>query len=232
VDDRLRPPWQPWEAAPVGVAAYAGTTIVGALLALIFGGVGGFTFQLTLLALPVLLTTFTLTWVSLRYRNAVPALRIRSERPSQDVVLGAWIGAALFGAVLFGVAPVVYFLASLITGGPVTPPQQEVLPTADPTLLQAIVAAAAVTVAAPIGEEIFFRGFLYGSLRRRFGFWPAAGISGAVFGAVHVLPLLIPLMFVVGIALAFIYEWRGSLVASMAAHSAFNIIGFTFILLQ
>ncbi|HEX2030551.1 MAG TPA: type II CAAX endopeptidase family protein [Actinomycetota bacterium] len=233
MDERLSPPWQPWEAIPVALAAYAGTAVVSVLLALVFGGVGGVTLQLTILAFPVLLAAVTVAWVAGRYRRAaVPALRIRSRRGTADVVFGAWSGAALFAVVLFGVAPLVYFLVGLFTGGAVTPPQQDVLPTDDPNAWQVLLGAAAVVVAAPIGEEIFFRGFLFGSLRSRFGFWASAAISGAVFAAVHILPLLMPLMFVVGIGLALIYERRGSLVASMAAHAAFNTIGFTFILLQ
>lgn len=232
MDEPLRPPWEPWEAIPVALAAYAGTAVVSILLALAFGGVGGVTLQLTILAFPLLLAAATVVWVAARYRRAaVPALRIRSRRGTSDVVFGAWTGAALFGAVLFGVAPLVYFVVGLFTGGAVTPPQQDVLPT-DPNAWQVLLGALAVVVAAPIGEEIFFRGFLFGSLRRRFGFWVSGAISGAVFAAVHVLPLLMPLMFVVGLGLALIYERRGSLVASMAAHAAFNSIGFTFILLQ
>lgn len=233
MEERLSPPWQPWEAIPVALGAYAGTAVVSVALALVFGGVGGITFQLTVLVFPVLLAAVTVAWVAGRYRRgAVPALRIRSRRSTRDVVFGAWAGAALFAVVLFAVAPLVYFVVGLFTGGPVTPPQQEVLPTTDPSAWQVLLAAAAVVVAAPIGEEIFFRGFLFGSLRGRFGLWLSAAISGAVFAAVHILPLLMPLMFVVGIGLALIYERRGSLVASMAAHAAFNTIGFTFILLQ
>ena len=45
----------------------------------------------------------------------------------------------------------------------------------------------AAVVAAPLAEELFFRGFAFGELVRagRWGFWPAAIVTGAVFGAVH-----------------------------------------------
>jgi len=42
---------------------------------------------------------------------------------------------------------------------------------------------------AGIREEIFFRGLLYGGLRKHVGFLPASLISGCVFGAFHVLNL-------------------------------------------
>jgi membrane protease YdiL (CAAX protease family) len=38
-------------------------------------------------------------------------------------------------------------------------------------------------------------------------------------------------MVFVGIGLAYIYERRGSLLASIAAHSAFNMVGYTLIVL-
>jgi membrane protease YdiL (CAAX protease family) len=57
-------------------------------------------------------------------------------------------------------------------------------------------------------------------------------LSGAVFGAFHVIPLLIPVMIFVGIGLAYVYERRGSLFASIAAHSAFNVVGYTIIALS
>ena len=43
--------------------------------------------------------------------------------------------------------------------------------------------------------------------------------------------LLVPVMFVVGMGLAFLYERRGALTASIAAHAAFNLVGYTLIVL-
>ena len=43
-----------------------------------------------------------------------------------------------------------------------------------------------VAVVAPIAEEFFFRGFFFGALRNWRGLWPAAIITGLVFGAIHV----------------------------------------------
>ncbi len=39
-----------------------------------------------------------------------------------------------------------------------------------------------------------------------------------------------PPLWVVGIGLAFVYQRRRSLLASMAAHGTFNVIGFLFLL--
>ena len=43
-----------------------------------------------------------------------------------------------------------------------------------------------IAIAAPIGEEVCFRGMLFGGLRERLPMWAAALISGAIFGLLHV----------------------------------------------
>ena len=45
--------------------------------------------------------------------------------------------------------------------------------------------AVLVAVVAPIVEEFFFRGFIFGALRNWRGMWPAAILTGLVFGAIH-----------------------------------------------
>jgi membrane protease YdiL (CAAX protease family) len=93
-----------------------------------------------------------------------------------------------------------------------------------------------VVVAAPIGEELFFRGFLYQGLRRRFSVWPAAVLSGIFFGLVHLggaaFLLIVPSLTAVGIGLALVFERRHSLLASIAAHAAFNVVGYLAIVLS
>jgi membrane protease YdiL (CAAX protease family) len=227
--DERAPPWQPWEAIPVALGAFLGTGVVSIVLAAVTGGIGGISYQLTVLAFPVFLALFTVMWVSFRYR-AVQDLRLGTVRPRADVVLGALFGVGLFAAITMGVFPVVRFLWELIAGHPPSPISQPVVP-ADPGPAQVAVGVIAVVVAAPLGEELFFRGLIFGSLRRRFGFWLAGAISSAVFAIVHVQPPLVILMFFVGLGLAFIYDWRGSLASSIAAHAAFNLIGFSLILL-
>jgi uncharacterized protein len=229
LDERISVPWQPWEAVPVALGAFVATALASLILAAITGGIGGISYQLTVLVFPVALAAFTVLWVSLRYR-AVVDLRLGSTRPRTDVVLGGLFGVALFAATTLAVFPIVRFLWELIAGHPPSPITQPVVP-ADPGPAQLVVGVIAVIVAAPVGEELFFRGMIFGSLRTRFGFWAAGAMSSLVFALVHVQPPLMVLMFFVGFGLALIYEWRGSLAASIAAHAAFNLIGFTLILL-
>jgi membrane protease YdiL (CAAX protease family) len=78
-----------------------------------------------------------------------------------------------------------------------------------------------ICVGAPLSEEIVFRGAIFGGLLK-WGFWPAAVISGFLFSAVHLDPgSLIP-FWIVGIGLAWLYWSRGSLWDAIICHAMFN----------
>lgn len=79
-----------------------------------------------------------------------------------------------------------------------------------------------VVVAAPVVEELLYRGVLYGSLRHRVGTPLAAAFSAAVFAVVHLEPTLWPPLFAVGVGLALVFERTGSLVPGMLAHAVVN----------
>jgi membrane protease YdiL (CAAX protease family) len=59
----------------------------------------------------------------------------------------------------------------------------------------------------------------------------AVVISAAIFSAAHVIPLLFPALFVVGIILAVVYEFSGSLWNSILLHSIQNTLATTLIFL-
>jgi membrane protease YdiL (CAAX protease family) len=81
----------------------------------------------------------------------------------------------------------------------------------------------AAAVLAPILEEFFFRGLLYGALRRRFGISAGIVTSAAVFSLLHPqLPLGFLSIFVLGAVFAGLYEWRQSLVPGMVMHALNN----------
>lgn len=80
----------------------------------------------------------------------------------------------------------------------------------------------AVVVLAPLAEEALFRGLLFGGLASRWGVWPAALLSAAIFGAAHLnLSLWLPLS-VAGLLLALVYARTRSLWSSTAAHATLN----------
>ncbi|HET8948927.1 MAG TPA: type II CAAX endopeptidase family protein [Solirubrobacteraceae bacterium] len=84
-----------------------------------------------------------------------------------------------------------------------------------------------VAVAAPIGEEIAFRGYLFAALTTWRGPWPAALITGLLFGAAHVAvypPELLPALAFFGIAACLLFWFTGSLLPCIAVHAFNNAI--------
>ena len=87
-----------------------------------------------------------------------------------------------------------------------------------------------VSVLGPMIEEIFFRGFLYSAVRKRFGVLIGVLLSAGLFSTLHTNAVgFLPIMML-GILMAFLYEITGSLIASMAVHIVHNsiIVGFVF----
>ena len=77
-------------------------------------------------------------------------------------------------------------------------------------------------VAAPIFEEIVFRGFLLASLTRYIPIWGAIAASSFVFAVVHIsLAELLPLM-TLGIVMGFVYTRSRNLLAPIILHSLWN----------
>jgi membrane protease YdiL (CAAX protease family) len=123
------------------------------------------------------------------------------------------------------------FLAGLLAPL-LQPDQQDVtrdLGTNKDELGSVAIAAFLIVVAAPISEEAFFRGFMYAGLRRSLSIWPAALISAAVWGSLHLgagnIGVAIQLA-VFGVVLAWLYERSGTLWAPVLAHAINNTIAF------
>jgi membrane protease YdiL (CAAX protease family) len=86
-----------------------------------------------------------------------------------------------------------------------------------------------VVIMAPIAEELLFRGILFNTIKH--AGYPLAGMfaSAALFALVHgSMALMLPL-FVMGFALAWVYEKSGSIIAPIVMHATFNAINFTFL---
>jgi membrane protease YdiL (CAAX protease family) len=84
-----------------------------------------------------------------------------------------------------------------------------------------------VIIMAPIAEELLFRGILFNTIKH--AGYPLAGMfaSAVLFALVHgSVALMLPL-FVMGFALAWLYERSGSLIAPIVMHATFNAINFT-----
>jgi len=83
-----------------------------------------------------------------------------------------------------------------------------------------------IVVAAPISEEVCFRGMLFGGLRTRLPRLAAALISAIVFGGLHALTGVsaVPPLIAFGFILALLYERTGSIVPGSLLHMLNNSV--------
>lgn len=96
---------------------------------------------------------------------------------------------------------------------------------ADRSTLAAVIVVVFVVVAAPVVEELLFRGLMFGALRTRLGVLPSALMVGVAFGLVHAggspAAFLLPLALL-GTMLCLLYHRTGSLYPSMGVHAVNN----------
>jgi membrane protease YdiL (CAAX protease family) len=80
-----------------------------------------------------------------------------------------------------------------------------------------------VGILGPLYEETLFRGFFFSWMRNRWSFWPAAIFSSALFGIFHLnIPQGVS-AFILGLALAWLFEKSRSLWPSIMLHVVTNL---------
>jgi membrane protease YdiL (CAAX protease family) len=105
-------------------------------------------------------------------------------------------------------------------------PEQQIPEEVFDSIAVQVAAGLSVVVAAPIVEELFFRGFLFAGIRKLIGVWPAALISSLVFAVVHAQSGLIIPFTGVGLLLAYLYHRSRSIYVPIAMHFFFNAVSF------
>jgi len=142
-------------------------------------------------------------------RRAAAQLGLRGFRPGaikwMFVAIGAYLLFAIVYTAIFGV-----------------PKQKDIAEDFGTVPMQILL----IVIAAPISEEVCFRGMLFGGLRER---WPriaAALLSGLIFGGLHALTGLsaVPPLIAFGFILALLYEKTGSIVPGIILHMLNNSV--------
>jgi membrane protease YdiL (CAAX protease family) len=142
-------------------------------------------------------------------------------------------GLLLYPAMVLVVGLVVSLVLEVVSGHAVPAPEQ--VPKGLSTVGAVVTAVYAIGIA-PIHEELFFRGILFRGVRDRYGLLAGFLATGTAFSLIHYIDgpwqgavLLMGVMFFNGMALAWWYERRGTIVASVVAHMVFNVIGIVLI---
>jgi membrane protease YdiL (CAAX protease family) len=80
-------------------------------------------------------------------------------------------------------------------------------------------------VVAPVVEEVFFRGFVFAGLCRRYNWQKAALISSALFAVIHLQPLSVIPIFILGYIFAYLYHRSNSIWPAILMHVSTNALG-------
>ncbi|MSP91840.1 MAG: CPBP family intramembrane metalloprotease [Myxococcales bacterium] len=125
--------------------------------------------------------------------------------------------------VLLPVVALALLASALLFGGDgnAHPVARYLLDDADPVQLGAL--GLAVAAGAPLGEELLFRGFLYRVLRQHWGPGRALAATALGFAALHMAPQALIPYTLLGLAFGLVYEWTGSLWASIVLHGLWNL---------
>ena len=214
--------WPPWTALAALFGGLVATLVGSAIVAAASGNASlenppaGINIALTLLQNIALVGT-ALLFARLAGRPTAADFGLRRPPLKRAILLlvAVWIG--------FYVISALWVLALGID-------EHQELPDrlgADQGTLNLLAVVVLITVVAPLGEELFFRGYFFGALRNWRGVWPAAIATGLVFGGIHAgsapVGFLVPLAFF-GIGLCLLYHYSGSLYPCIALHALNNSI--------
>lgn len=124
-----------------------------------------------------------------------------------------WMGAAIGAYLLFA------FAYSLLI---VVPEQEDIAEGFGSIPVQILL----IAIAAPISEEICFRGMLYAGLREKLPKYGAALLAGLLFGGLHALTGItaVPPLIAFGFVLCLLYEKTGSIVPCILLHMLNNSV--------
>jgi membrane protease YdiL (CAAX protease family) len=162
-------------------------------------------------ALGFLLVPFVIAtrWGEASVGQALRRLGVRGFRPAALKWMLAAVGAYLVFAGVY----------SALFGAP---EQEDIAESFGTVPVQVLL----IVLAAPISEEVCFRGMLFGGLRTRMPRIAAALVSALVFGALHALTGLsaVPPLIFFGFVLALLYEKTGSIVPGILLHMLNNSV--------
>lgn len=169
----------------------------------------------------------------------IPILAVSHFRPSYLGLRRVPWGRALLGAAAFvAVINLGEFIITTTSGNSSDTESDLVNMGLGSSLAAEIGIVLAITVVAPVAEELIVRGVIYRSLRdslSRFGtvvgITVGGGIATMVFVDLHdAKGLTIGLFVLMGVAMIALYEWTGSLLAPIVAHSLNNSLAILFVM--
>jgi membrane protease YdiL (CAAX protease family) len=209
--------WGPW-AAVLGVIMALGAGIVMGIPAAVIGHEEGgdlTTFGNVGVQVATALGFLLVPLAVVSWRGAADFREVLARLGVRRFKLSAfgWMAAAAGAYLLFAM------LYSLLI---VEPKQEDIAEGFGALPVQILL----IVIAAPISEELCFRGLLFGGLRERLPRVVAALLAGVIFGALHALTGLtaVPPLIAFGFVLCLLYEKTGSIVPAILLHMLNNSV--------
>jgi membrane protease YdiL (CAAX protease family) len=164
------------------------------------------------------LVVLALVWITVRkYQQNLDGLGLSFRHFGRNAAKGLLAGIVLLGVSLYSER--IYTTVLLLTPSqhPLVVQVQDAA-----TLPQLAVPLFLAGLAAPIAEEVLYRFFTFLPLKERWGLAGGALLSAAIFALMHFNAYWLAEIIVIGVGLALLYYWTGSLVSSIVAHSFIN----------
>ena len=135
--------------------------------------------------------------------------------------LGTGVGVAIVSYTLNAIA--------VLVSGAQDPVEQQLLEDALAGGLPLLLVVIVAVVAAPLTEEVVFRGVLFRAMADRINLGVGLVVSSAIFSVIHIevvvsQPLALIGLFSVGLLLAVAYHVTGNLMVPILGHAVFNAI--------
>ena len=227
-------PW-PWWLGPVAIfVAFAAVIVLGIAMAIVIEASGGDFESATSDNEQYLGLAQDILWIAVVM--LVPFMTVRYLRPEQLGIVRRpfWRSVGVLAACLV----IFYVLAGLYSAAMDLDQDSNTLlqdTGFGDTVSKDVLFALLFTVAAPVAEELLFRGLLFRSLRdgfmgrlgRRWSVALGALISGVIFGGIHYgggQDKFLPVLMALGVLLALAYQWSGTLYVPVVLHSINNAL--------
>lgn len=161
-----------------------------------------------------------LMWLYLRKDNRAEAIGLThfgriSIGKTALVAVGALVLASTLNAL---------YANYVISGQPMQDDMAKLLASIPRTPLNIALGLLAITIIAPLIEELLFRGLLQNALKHHLPAWAAIAMSAFVFAVVHMQPLAMPALMALGAAFGYIYHKTGSLRMTIILHMVNNML--------
>ena len=176
--------------------------------------------ELALLQIPLWMGLLGVPLLSTRFRGNGPVVDLGWWMKWRDVPLGIAIGVVCQFVLVPLVTLPVFWLTDA-DGSALEAPARELTDKAS-SGVGWLTLVLVVVVAAPLAEEVFFRGMLQRTLARSWPIWPAMIVTSLVFAGSHFELLQFPALAAFGLVLSYCAHRTGRLGLDTWAHVGFN----------